>query len=188
MQRQHGYSSCAGRTVRLFNTSDHPKVLILHGPTVFYTGNGRVGRIIARAAAEHLTPVSLELGGKSPVIVDPEYDLNIVARRILFGKAANAGQTCVAPDYILIPRHAQAALVEKLREVIEERFPAAQGGPIGSDSYGRIVNAAHFARLRELLERTKGKVVVGGELDEKKAKIALTVVTDVDGDDSLMDE
>ncbi|KAH8112082.1 aldehyde dehydrogenase [Phellopilus nigrolimitatus] len=162
------------------------KLLELRWAHIFYTGNGRVGRIVAAAAAKHLTPVSLELGGKSPVVVDAEScDLRIAARRIFYGKAANAGQTCVAPDYVLIPRSAQDALVSALREVAAERFPS---GALASDSYGRIVNGAHFTRLTALLRRSRGKVVMGGETDEARLKIAPTVVTDVQDGDALMEE
>ena len=115
-------------------------------------------------------------------------DLRITASRILFGKAANSGQTCVAPDYVLVPREAQAALVDAFQEIIEERFPKAQGGCLGSESYGRIINMMHFKRLAGMLKRTKGRIVLGGDMDEKRLRIGLTVVTDVEAEDVLMQE
>jgi hypothetical protein len=156
--------------------------------TVFYTGNGRVGRIVASAAARHLTPVSLELGGKSPVIIDGNYDVSLAAKRVLFGKGCNAGQTCVAPDYILIQREKQAELVEALQAHLQAFYPESEGGAFGSASYGRIVNRAHFERLKGILGRTKGKVVIGGNVNEEKLKIEPTIVADVSASDSLMEE
>ncbi|KAH8116137.1 aldehyde dehydrogenase [Phellopilus nigrolimitatus] len=161
------------------------KLLELRWAHIFYTGNGRVGRIVATAAAKHLTPCSLELGGKSPVIVDAAYDMDIAAARILFGKANNAGQTCVAPDYVLIPRSAQDTLIAALERVYAERYP---DGALASASYGRIVNATHFGRLTELLARSKGRRVLGGETDEARLKIAPTVLADVTTDDALLEE
>ncbi|KAI5118782.1 hypothetical protein M0805_005012 [Coniferiporia weirii] len=161
------------------------KLLELRWAHVFYTGNGRVGRLVAAAAARHLTPVSLELGGKSPALVDPRSDLRIAARRILHGKSANAGQTCVAPDYVLIPRSAQPALVAAFREAFAERYP---DGALASDSYGRVVNAMHFKRVRSLLSQSKGEIVLGGDVDEARLKLVPTVVADVKADDALMQE
>ncbi|EJD05268.1 aldehyde dehydrogenase [Fomitiporia mediterranea MF3/22] len=162
------------------------KLLELRWAQIFYTGNGKVGRVIAAAAAKHLTPVSLELGGKSPVYVDAETtDLKVAARRILYGKCANAGQTCIAPDYVLVLKSKQEELVSAMKEVIVERYPQ---GALASDSYGRVVNAAHFERLRELLARSKGRLAIQGEVDPERLKIAPTVLTDVPGDDSLMEE
>ncbi|KAL5525423.1 HFD1_2 [Sanghuangporus sanghuang] len=162
------------------------KLLDLKWAHILYTGNGRVGRIVAAAAAKHLTPVSLELGGKSPCFVDAaSTDLRVAARRILYGKCANAGQTCVAPDYILIARDAQDALVDALKQVIAERYPQ---GILSSDSYGRVVNAAHFNRLQNMLSRTKARVVIGGETDPERLKMAPTVLVDVTADDSVMED
>lgn len=88
-----------------------------------YTGGGGVGRVVSMAAAKHLTPVTLELGGKSPVVIDPECDLSLTSRRLLWGKFTNAGQTCVAPDYVLVPRHFQDKLVEALTARYIQIFP-----------------------------------------------------------------
>lgn len=115
---------------------------------IFYTGNGTVGRIVARAAAEHLTPTTLELGGKSPAYIDDTVNLPEVARRLAWGKLTNAGQTCVAPDYVLTQPHLVEPLVAELRTAIAEQLGS---DPQSSDSYGRIVNTRQFDRLTGLL-------------------------------------
>ncbi|EIN03578.1 aldehyde dehydrogenase [Punctularia strigosozonata HHB-11173 SS5] len=160
------------------------KLLELKWDHIFYTGNGRIARIVAAAAAKHLTPVTLELGGKSPVIVDPSYDLELAAKRILFGKACNAGQICVAPDYVLIPRSQQDELVEAMKARIAECYPE---GTLKSDSYGRIISDLHQKRLKSLLNATKGVVVTGGQTDDDRG-FELTIVKDVGKGDSLMSE
>jgi aldehyde dehydrogenase (NAD+) len=162
------------------------KLLELQWDHIIYTGNGRVGRIIAAAAAKHLTPITLELGGKSPVIVDPTSDLRLAAKRILYGKINNAGQICVCPDYVLIPKDKQDEFIEYLKEYYEEFFPES-GGPLGSPSYGRIVSEGHFGRIKGLLERTKGQVVLGGKTEEPRG-IEPTVVKNVEEGDSLLEE
>ncbi|KAJ7146893.1 aldehyde dehydrogenase [Mycena epipterygia] len=147
-----------------------------------YTGNAHIARVIATAAAKYLTPLTLELGGKCPVIIDPAFDLKIAAKRILWGKALNCGQLCVAPDYVLIPRTHQAAFVEAFTEAYKESFP---DGSLASDSIARIVSVEHHARLADILKRTTGKVVLGGKAEG--LKLELTLVTDVGGNDSLME-
>ncbi|KAI0262597.1 aldehyde dehydrogenase [Gloeopeniophorella convolvens] len=152
---------------------------------ITYTGNGVVARIVARAAAEHLTPVTLELGGKSPVVVDPKTtDLKVAAKRILWGKSVNAGQICVAPDYVLIPRSAQDAFIEAIQQAAAELHP---GGAIHSDSYGSIISDGHYKRLRSIMKRSSATVVVGGETLEEKRRIAPTVYRDVKEGDSLLE-
>ncbi|MGW7382393.1 aldehyde dehydrogenase family protein [Streptomyces sp. NPDC054794] len=150
---------------------------------IFYTGNGTVGRIVMRAAAEHLTPVTLELGGKSPVFVDRGTDLDVVADRLARGKFLNAGQTCVAPDYVLTDPETAPALERALVRAVEALFgtdPAANAG------YGRIVNERHFDRLSGLLD--SGRVAVGGGSDRTSKYIAPTVLADVDPDAPVMRE
>ncbi|KAH6918157.1 aldehyde dehydrogenase [Coprinopsis sp. MPI-PUGE-AT-0042] len=163
------------------------KVLELQWDHILFTGSGRVGKIVATAAAKHLTPVTLELGGKSPVIVDPSCDLSLAAKRILWGKIMNAGQTCVAPDYILVPRSFQEKLIEALTQTYEEFFPEdAQASQTGN--YARIVTPQAFARVKSLLDNTKGTIVVGGETNPETKYIAPTIIKDVPGDDSLMSD
>ncbi|MGW1270385.1 aldehyde dehydrogenase family protein [Streptomyces sp. NPDC002491] len=150
---------------------------------VFYTGNGAVGRIVMAAAARHLTPVTLELGGKSPAVVEPGADLAAAARRIAWGKFMNAGQTCVAPDYVLAIGRAGAEIEAHLTEAIREMFGP---DPARSDDYGSIVNERHFDRLTGLLD--EGRTVVGGDHDRGARYIAPTVLADVDPDSAVMRE
>ncbi|OIJ89925.1 aldehyde dehydrogenase family protein [Streptomyces sp. MUSC 14] len=150
---------------------------------IFYTGNGTVGRIVMRAAAEHLTPVTLELGGKSPVFVDRDTDLDVVADRLARGKFLNAGQTCVAPDYVLTDPETAAALEARLVRAVEALFGT---DPAKSPEYGRIVNERHFDRLSGLLG--SGRVVVGGASDRTAKYIAPTVLADVDPASAVMQE
>ncbi|MGA1837384.1 aldehyde dehydrogenase family protein [Herbiconiux sp. 11R-BC] len=150
---------------------------------IFYTGNGTVGRIVMAAAAKHLTPVTLELGGKSPVYVDDTVDLAVAARRIAWGKFMNAGQTCVAPDYLLATAEVQSALAPLLVEAIAELY---DGDPRTSASYGRIVNEKQYTRLTGLLAGEK--VLTGGRVDERARYIAPTVLVDVARDAPVMQQ
>ncbi|MFJ3670937.1 aldehyde dehydrogenase family protein [Streptomyces sp. NPDC090106] len=150
---------------------------------IFYTGNGVVGRIVMRAAAEHLTPVSLELGGKSPAFVGRDADLSVVADRLVRGKFLNAGQTCVAPDYVLTDPETAAALEPEFTKAVEALFGA---DPSTSGAYGRIINERHFDRLSGLLG--SGRTVVGGATDRATKYIAPTVLADVDPASPVMRE
>ncbi|KAK7050260.1 aldehyde dehydrogenase, partial [Favolaschia claudopus] len=158
------------------------KLLELQWDHIFYTGNSRVARIIATAAAKHLTPLTLELGGKCPVIVDPSTDIGIAAKRTLWGKAQNCGQVCVAPDYVLVPRSHQEAFVDALKAAYMQFFP---DGCLASDSISRIVSPEHHSRLMKLLERTQGQVILGGK--SEGLKMEMTVVKNVSANDSLME-
>ncbi|MFK0159613.1 aldehyde dehydrogenase family protein [Streptomyces sp. NPDC090493] len=150
---------------------------------IFYTGNGAVGRIVMRAAAEHLTPITLELGGKCPVFVDQGVDLTAVATRLAVAKFRNAGQTCVAPDYVLTDPGTAPALVAALAVATKAMFGA---DPQSSDAYGRIVNDRHFDRVAALLD--SGTTAFGGETDRTDRYVAPTVLTDVKPDDPVMRE
>ncbi|KAK7043033.1 Hexadecenal dehydrogenase [Paramarasmius palmivorus] len=161
------------------------KLLELPWGHILYTGGGRVAKVVSAAAAKTLTPVSLELGGKSPVFIDPACDLKTAARRILWGKVANAGQTCVAPDYILVTEDFQEKVVAALKEAYDEFYPE---GPKKEGAYSRLCTPQAFSRINGLLQNTKGTVAFGGEVDEQTKFIAPTVVKDVKPDDSLMSE
>lgn len=150
---------------------------------IFYTGNGTVGRIVMTAAARHLTPVTLELGGKSPAFVDRDTDVKAVAARLAAGKFLNAGQTCVAPDYVLTDPETGAALADALADAVEGLYGAdASKDP----DYGRIVNRRHFDRLTGLLD--SGRTVTGGTYDRDTKFIAPTVLADVAPDAPVMRE
>jgi len=159
------------------------KALSLPWDHILYTGSGRVGRIVATAAAKHLTPVTLELGGKSPVIVDSNVDFELTARRLLWGKSANCGQTCTAPDYVLIQADAQPKLIEALKKEYKRFF---DDDPYKSNSYSRICAHSHWERINALLQETKGEVVIGGQTIKEEKYIAPTVITSVTFDDALM--
>jgi len=149
---------------------------------IFYTGNGTVGRIVMEAAAKHLTPVTLELGGKSPCIVDQHTDLDVAAKRIIWGKFFNAGQTCVAPDYVLVQQAIEDALLARMKQTLVEFFG---DDPSKSPDYGRIVNERHHQRLMKLLPGS-GEVVAGGVGDEEKRYIAPTILRNVPADAPVM--
>ncbi len=149
---------------------------------IFYTGNGTVGRIVMEAAAKNLTPVTLELGGKSPCIVDHQADLDVTARRIVWAKFYNAGQTCVAPDYILVHDAVADALISRLKETIRTFFG---DDPRLSPDYGRIVNERHHRRLMKLIPGS-GEIVAGGEADVAARYIAPTILQNVKPDAPVM--
>ena len=150
---------------------------------IFYTGNATVGRIVMEAASKHLTPVTLELGGKSPCMVDESADLDTTAKRIVYGKFYNAGQTCTAPDYVLVHDHVHDALVNRLSSAIREHYGDS---PKESPDFARIVNERHHARLTLLLRNAD--IVTGGEADVSDRYIAPTVLKNVTEKDPVMQE
>ncbi len=150
---------------------------------VFFTGSTGVGRAVMRAAAETLTPVTLELGGKSPVVVCRDANLETAARRILWGKCMNAGQTCVAPDYVLVEEAVREPLLRALAAALE---PFAGGRGRNNPHYGRIINRGHFDRVAAYL--SQGRIVCGGELDRDDLFIAPTILADVDFQSPVMEE
>ncbi|CAO3645920.1 unnamed protein product [Mucor fragilis] len=141
---------------------------------IFYTGNGAVGKIVMTAAAKHLTPVTLELGGKSPVIVAPDANIQTAASRVMWAKCFNGGQICVAPDYVLISKHQMSEFMDACRSTIHTRFG---NDPQTSDSYCRMINERRFDALQKFLDDIDPKqIVVGGKTDRKDLYIAPTVV------------
>ncbi|KAJ4819048.1 Aldehyde dehydrogenase [Rhynchospora pubera] len=153
---------------------------------IFYTGNGKVGRIVMAAAAKNLTPVSLELGGKSPVLVDSDVNLKVAVKRIAVGKwGCNNGQACIAPDYIITTKSFAPQLVEALKVTLERFYGK---NPLESADLSRIVNLNHFKHLTDMLdeENVSDKIVCGGQTDEKQLKIAPTLLLDVPHDSLIM--
>ncbi len=150
---------------------------------IFFTGSQSVGKEVLRKAAEHLTPAVLELGGKSPCIVDKNANIKLAAKRIVFGKYLNCGQTCVAPDYILCDRAVKEQFINAVRDQISLQFG---NEPLKNKEYGRIVNEKHFARLCSLID--KDKVVHGGKADPDTFKIEPTVMDNVTESDPVMCE
>lgn len=152
---------------------------------IFYTGNGAVGRIVAAAAAKHLTPVTLELGGKSPVIVAKDANIKLAASRVAFAKLMNAGQTCVAADHVYVHRDVEDAFLAALRAEIDRRYG---GDPRNSPDFGRIVNTGHAERLKGLLGQGGHEVVYGGEVDVDARYVAPTILQGVTADSAVMGE
>lgn len=151
--------------------------------SIFFTGSKNVGMLVMEKAARHLTPVTLELGGKSPCIVDRSANLKLAARRIAFGKYLNCGQTCVAPDYVLCERSVKDEFIGYLREEICRQYG---GDPLSNDDYGRIINQKHFERICSLID--PAKLVAGGKSDEAALKIEPAVLDNVSPEDAVMQE
>lgn len=150
---------------------------------IFFTGSQAVGREVMRHAAEHLTPVTLELGGKSPCIVDKTADLELAARRIVFGKFLNAGQTCVAPDYLYCDRTVKDALVAALQREITRQFGEK---PLHNPAYGHLINRKHFDRVKALID--PARVICGGQSEADTLTIAPTLLDPITFDDTVMQE
>lgn len=150
---------------------------------IFFTGSKAVGKEVLRCAAEYLTPAVLELGGKSPCIVEKSAKIGLAAKRIVFGKYLNCGQTCVAPDYILCDASIREELIDAIKKEITAQFGA---DPMSNEDYGKIVNEKHYRRLMGLID--PAKVVCGGTGDEKTQRIAPTVMKDVTREDAVMGE
>ncbi|KAL0095335.1 Aldehyde/histidinol dehydrogenase [Phycomyces blakesleeanus] len=149
---------------------------------IFYTGNGMVGKIVMTAAAKHLTPVTLELGGKSPAIIAPDADLAVSVNRLIWGKFFNNGQTCVAPDYVLITKDRVEPFIEAVRKTLIEYYGDE---PQKSGSYGRIVSNRQFDRLKGLLDHFDQKsIVIGGQTDRDDLFIAPTIISPVSPNDA----
>ncbi|MCL4124135.1 UNVERIFIED_CONTAM: hypothetical protein GTU68_019469 [Idotea baltica] len=150
---------------------------------IFFTGSVHVGKIVAKAAAEHLTPVTLELGGKSPCIIDNTVDIKLVARRLVWGKLLNAGQTCISPDYVLVKSNMKKALIEALKNEITTSYGE---NPKQSKNFPRIINKKNTERLAEIIKGSN--VIFGGEIDLKNNYIAPTIIDEPKLDDKVMQE
>lgn len=150
---------------------------------LFYTGGGRVGRIVMEAASRHLTPVTLELGGRSPAVVCADADLSVTARRLVWGKFVNAGQTCVAPDHVVVER----AVADRLTSLIAAEIEAAFGSDASmSADYGRIINTHHVDRLEGLIRESGAATVIGGRIDRDSRFVAPTVLVEPDPSSSVL--
>lgn len=154
-----------------------------HFDYIFFTGSQAVGKEVMRCASEHLTPVTLELGGKSPCIVEKSANIKLAAKRIVFGKYLNCGQTCVAPDYIYCDRSIKDVLIKEIKKQIQKQYGKH---PLERENYGKIINEKHFERIQKLID--KNKVVWGGTADKKKLKIEPTLMDNVTFGDSVMQE
>ena len=161
------------------------ELLQLRFDHIFFTGGERVGRLVMAAAAPQLTPVTLELGGKSPAVVLADADLEVTARRLVWGKSLNGGQTCIAPDHLLVEESIRQDLIGRLSSRITACFGA---DPLQSPDLARIVNRAQFDRLSALLEgaRQRGQVLFGGQSDPERLRIAPTLLAVMDPNDPLM--
>jgi len=152
---------------------------------IFFTGSVPVGRIVMKAAAENLVPVTLELGGKSPVIVDKTANLEVAAKRILWGKLINAGQTCIAPDYILVHKDVIKSFIEKLKSRVVSFYGEDASKSI---DYGRIVNSRQFERLDAIIQKDKNKIIYGGYSNPDTLYIEPTIIDKVNWQDAVMQD
>ena len=150
---------------------------------IFFTGSVAVGKVVMKSAAEHLTPVTLELGGKSPCIVDSTAKIRAAARKIVFGKLVNCGQTCVAPDYVLCDTRVHDALISALQKEIRKQYGEES---LPREDWGKIVNEKHFDRILSLIDPVK--TVCGGRWDREALQIEPTVLDNVSWDDPVMQE
>jgi beta-apo-4'-carotenal oxygenase len=150
---------------------------------IFYTGSAGVGTIIAKKAAETLTPVCLELGGRNPAFVTKNADPRLAARRMLWGKLLNAGQVCISQNYIMVEKDILPAFIEELKVALKEFYPKGQKN---SEDYARIANNRHFHRIKKMVDDSKGKILIGGEMDESENFIEITVVLVQDQYDSMV--
>ncbi len=150
---------------------------------IFFTGSPEVGKIVMEKAARHLTPVALELGGKSPCIVDETADIKLAGKRIAWGKCLNSGQTCVAPDYLIVHRSIKDKLIDEIKSNVEKFYGKF---PENNEDFPKIINKRHFERLKGLIQ--SGEVIYGGRSNEQANKIALTLIDHVQWDSPVMQE
>lgn len=172
----------ANKHVIAVNDTDVENMLEHQWDYIFFTGGTRMGKVVAEAAAKNLTPYTLELGGKNPCIVDKTANLKLAAKRIVWGKFMNAGQTCAAPDYLLVEKSIQPKFMNILRSEIQNAFGNI---PEESPDYPRIINSFHYERLAKLINH--GKLVTGGERNPESLFIAPTVIEDIQWTDPIME-
>lgn len=150
---------------------------------IFFTGSPQVGRVVMEAAAKHLTPLTLELGGKSPCIVDETANIRLAAKRIVWGKFLNAGQTCVAPDYLLVHSSVKNRLIHEMKKYIVKFYGIDQ---VNNEEYPKIINAKHFEHILGLMK--SGRIAFGGQFDQKSGRIAPTILDQITWDSAVMRE
>jgi len=150
---------------------------------IFFTGSKTVGQLVMEKASRHLTPVTLELGGKSPCIVDETADISLAARRIVFGKYLNAGQTCVAPDYLLVHKSAREQLLTEIQREIQRQFGDE---PLKNENYGKIINRKHYERVCDLIDAEKN--IIGGQRNDETLRIAPTVLPEASFNSAAMQD
>ena len=175
------------RYIRVMEGEKEETSLLIHAPFdfIFFTGSVKVGKLVMKAAAERLTPIALELGGKSPVIVDHTANLEVAAKRIIWGKFVNAGQTCIAPDYVVVEETVKEKFIELLKQTILQFYgKTIQDSP----DFGRIVNTNHFDRLKTILEREKDQIMFGGKIDCTDLYIEPTLLTGIDFSSPSMED
>ena len=159
------------------------ELLSLEFDKIFFTGSAQVGKIVYEAAAKHLTPVTLELGGKSPTFVFKGTNMKMSAKRIVWGKFLNGGQTCVAPDYVLVEKSIEEEFINEIRNQVELQFPDMQNLP---ENFTKIINEKNFDRIVEMIDQEK--VLIGGKYDKEERIIHPTVLTNVSFEDKVMEE
>ncbi|MFJ8066504.1 aldehyde dehydrogenase [Psychrobacillus sp. NPDC096426] len=173
--------------IRVMEGEKEETSLLIHAAFdfIFFTGSVKVGKLVMKAASERLTPIALELGGKSPTIVDHTANLEVAAKRIIWGKFVNAGQTCIAPDYVVV----EESVKEKFIELLKQKILQFYGKNIqDSSDFGRIVNTNHFDRLKTILEREKDQIIFGGKTDCTDLYIEPTLLTGIDFSSPSMED
>ncbi len=162
------------------NSASYDDILSRPYDYIFFTGSERVGRMVMRTASEKLIPISLELGGKSPCIIDKSANIKLAAKRIIWGKIINSGQTCVAPDYVLIQEEKKQEFIEEAQNYISQFVK----NPLDNEDYPRIVNLHHFIRLKNMIQQEQD--IIGGNVDDKNLKIEPTLFTNATFDSNIM--
>lgn len=173
--------------IRVLEGGKEETSLLIHAPFdfIFFTGSVKVGKIVMKAASERLTPIALELGGKSPVIVDHTANLEVAAKRIVWGKLVNAGQTCIAPDYLLVEESVKEKFIELLKRTIHQFFGESIQESI---DLGRIINVNQFDRLKEILNQEKEQIIFGGNTDKNDLYIEPTLLDGVNFSSPSMED
>ncbi|WP_313891477.1 aldehyde dehydrogenase [Psychrobacillus sp.] len=175
------------RYIRVVEGEKEETSLLIHAPFdfIFFTGSVHVGKLVMRAAAERLTPIALELGGKSPAIVDHTANLEVAAKRIVWGKLVNAGQTCIAPDYVLVEERIKDKFVELVKQAIHQFY----GESIQeSTDLGRIVNDRHFDRLKAIIDKEQEQIIFGGKTDRADLYIEPTILDNISFSSPVMED